>query len=66
MSNHQSKVSAGCAQLLQPPTPILKEANWPLLTVSKGFFENLAQGGMLLLTNVQHVHLCACEVACQT
>jgi coatomer protein complex subunit alpha (xenin) len=31
------------AQLLQPPTPILKEANWPLLTVSKGFFENLAQ-----------------------
>ncbi len=30
------------AQLLLPPTPILKEDNWPLLTVSKGFFENLA------------------------
>lgn len=27
------------AQLLAPPTPILKEDNWPLLTVSKGFFE---------------------------
>ena len=32
------------AQLMLPPTPILKENNWPLLTVSKGFFENLAQG----------------------
>ena len=32
------------AQLLMPPTPILKDNNWPLLTVSKGFFENLAQG----------------------
>lgn len=31
------------AQLMLPPTPILKENNWPLLTVSKGFFENLAQ-----------------------
>lgn len=30
-------------QLLLPPTPILREDNWPLLTVSKGFFENLAQ-----------------------
>ena len=29
------------ARLLLPPTPILKEDNWPLLTVSKGFFENL-------------------------
>mmetsp|Transcript_18514 Transcript_18514/g.51859 ORF Transcript_18514/g.51859 Transcript_18514/m.51859 type:complete len:1226 (-) Transcript_18514:342-4019(-) len=27
------------AKLLAPPTPILKEDNWPLLTVSKGFFE---------------------------
>ena len=33
------------AALLLPPTPILKEDNWPLLTVSKGFFENLATGG---------------------
>lgn len=30
------------AKLLAPPTPILREDNWPLLTVSKGFFENLA------------------------
>jgi coatomer protein complex subunit alpha (xenin) len=30
------------AHLLLPATPILKEDNWPLLTVSKGFFENLA------------------------
>lgn len=35
----------GGALLLLPPTPILKEDNWPLLTVSKGFFENLAQQG---------------------
>jgi hypothetical protein len=34
------------AQLLLPPQPILKEDNWPLLTVSKGFFESLAAGGM--------------------
>ena len=34
------------AALLLPPTPILKEDNWPLLTVSKGFFENLATGGV--------------------
>ena len=28
------------AQLLQPPVPITQqESNWPLLTVSKGFFE---------------------------
>lgn len=33
------------AQLLLPPAPILKEDNWPLLTVSKGFFEKLAAGG---------------------
>ncbi|MEW5314346.1 MAG: hypothetical protein WDW38_005854 [Sanguina aurantia] len=32
-------------QLLLPPTPILKEDNWPLLTVSKGFFETLAAKG---------------------
>lgn len=30
------------ARLLIPPTPILRDENWPLLTVSKGFFENLA------------------------
>lgn len=33
------------ARLLLPPHPILKEDNWPLLTVSKGFFESLAAGG---------------------
>lgn len=32
----------GGGQLLMPPTPIMKEDNWPLLTVSKGFFETLA------------------------
>ena len=35
----------GGGALLLPPTPILREDNWPLLTVSKGFFENLAQQG---------------------
>lgn len=30
------------ARLLMPPTPILRDENWPLLTVTKGFFENLA------------------------
>eukprot|EP00197_Chlamydomonas_leiostraca_P002770 CAMPEP_0202857082 /NCGR_PEP_ID=MMETSP1391-20130828/157_1 /ASSEMBLY_ACC=CAM_ASM_000867 /TAXON_ID=1034604 /ORGANISM="Chlamydomonas leiostraca, Strain SAG 11-49" /LENGTH=1227 /DNA_ID=CAMNT_0049535841 /DNA_START=68 /DNA_END=3751 /DNA_ORIENTATION=+ len=33
------------SSLLMPPTPILKEDNWPLLTVSKGFFETLAAKG---------------------
>ena len=37
----------GGARLLLPPAPILKEDNWPLLTVSKGFFESLAAGGVL-------------------
>lgn len=37
----------GDGTLLLPPTPILREDNWPLLTVSKGFFENLAQQGAL-------------------
>jgi coatomer protein complex subunit alpha (xenin) len=27
-----------------PPAPILKQDNWPLLTISKGFFETLAAG----------------------
>ena len=42
------------AQLMLPPAPILKEDNWPLLTVSKGFFENLAKGGgeVLLLLHL--------------
>ncbi|KAG1674856.1 hypothetical protein FOA52_015244 [Chlamydomonas sp. UWO 241] len=35
----------GAGQLLLPPAPILKEDNWPLLTVSKGFFEVLAAKG---------------------
>merc|ERR1719412_2588584 len=35
------QVKAG-AQLLKPPPPIMQtEANWPLLTVSKGFFEGI-------------------------
>ncbi|GLI66143.1 hypothetical protein VaNZ11_009877 [Volvox africanus] len=33
------------ASLMQPPVPILREDNWPLLTVSKGFFETLAVKG---------------------
>ena len=41
---HLPQVEGG-APLLLPPTPILKEDNWPLLTVTKGFFENLAQQG---------------------
>jgi coatomer protein complex subunit alpha (xenin) len=31
--------------LLVPPAPLLKEENWPLLTISKGFFETLAAKG---------------------
>ncbi len=33
-------------QLLIPPIPIMKlhESNWPLLTVSRGYFEGLASG----------------------
>jgi hypothetical protein len=34
----------GKAQLLQPPTPILRENNWPLLLVQKGFFEGAIEG----------------------
>lgn len=34
----------GGGLLLAPPAPILHEANWPLLTVQKGFFETLAAG----------------------
>lgn len=36
-------IDAG-ATLLLPPTPILREDNWPLLTVTKGMFETLARG----------------------
>ena len=32
----------GKAILLLPPAPIMRDDNWPLLTVSKGFFESLA------------------------
>ncbi len=32
----------GAATLLLPPSPVLSGGNWPLLTVSKGFFEALA------------------------
>lgn len=34
--------AAAASTLLQPPQPILREENWPLLTVTKGFFEQLA------------------------
>ena len=37
------------SQLLMPPIPILQtETNWPLLTVSKGFFEGMkaVRGGL--------------------
>jgi coatomer protein complex subunit alpha (xenin) len=33
------------SSLLLPPAPIIREDNWPLLTVSKGFFEMLAAKG---------------------
>ena len=34
------------AKLLRPPPPIMQtEANWPLLTVSKGFFEGIVSKG---------------------
>ena len=34
------------AKLLQPPPPIMQtESNWPLLTVTKGFFEGIANKG---------------------
>lgn len=36
-------IAAG--RLMVPPTPIMREDNWPLLTVSKGFFETLAVKG---------------------
>ncbi|KAI7840084.1 hypothetical protein COHA_006214 [Chlorella ohadii] len=36
------RVDAAHARLLAPPTPVMREDNWPLLTVSKGFFETLA------------------------
>eukprot|EP00245_Coleochaete_scutata_P006026 TRINITY_DN20136_c0_g1_i1.p1 TRINITY_DN20136_c0_g1~~TRINITY_DN20136_c0_g1_i1.p1 ORF type:complete len:1228 (-),score=277.17 TRINITY_DN20136_c0_g1_i1:960-4643(-) len=33
-------------QLMLPPTPVLREDNWPLLVVSKGFFEGaMLEGG---------------------
>ena len=40
------------ARLLQPPPPIcMQESNWPLLTVSKGFFEGaMAARGQCLRT----------------
>ena len=38
-----ANVAAG--RLMVPPTPIMREDNWPLLTVSKGFFETLAVKG---------------------
>ena len=37
-------VDTSVGELLTPPEPILKEDNWPLLTVSKGFFEGVLSG----------------------
>lgn len=37
-------IDASVGELLTPPEPILKEDNWPLLTVSKGFFEGVLSG----------------------
>ena len=34
----------GTGELFTPPTPILRDDNWPLLTVSKGFFEGVLSG----------------------
>ena len=34
----------GTGELLTPPAPILREDNWPLLTVTKGFFEGVLAG----------------------
>mmetsp|Transcript_11360 Transcript_11360/g.13438 ORF Transcript_11360/g.13438 Transcript_11360/m.13438 type:complete len:1222 (-) Transcript_11360:338-4003(-) len=40
-----SEITTDEPRLLEPPAPILKEDNWPLLTVTKGFFEgSFAQG----------------------
>ena len=33
-------------KLLVPPTPILRGDNWPLLTVSQGYFEGALKGGV--------------------
>ena len=37
-------VDPSAGKLLTVPTPILKEDNWPLLTVTKGFFEGVLAG----------------------
>ena len=38
-------VNPGTAALLQPPTPIFKGENWPLLAVGKSMLADLASGG---------------------
>ncbi|KAL3836986.1 hypothetical protein ACJMK2_022379 [Sinanodonta woodiana] len=46
------------AQLLQPPVPIMQqETNWPLLTISKGFFEGAmaARGKQSALAAVEDI-----------
>ena len=41
------------AKLLQPPPPILQtETNWPLLTVSKGFFDGITSKGPGVMTSM--------------
>jgi coatomer subunit alpha len=46
-------VSEGAA-LLMPPTPIMREDNWPLLSVSKGVFEGaIDEGGSTMAAEEQ-------------
>jgi coatomer protein complex subunit alpha (xenin) len=41
------------AKLLQPPPPILQtETNWPLLTISKGFFDGISAKGPGVITSM--------------
>jgi hypothetical protein len=45
------------AKLLQPPPPIMQtEANWPLLTISKGFFEGMAAKGENMGPSCMHCY----------
>ena len=54
------------AQLLQPPPPINPlDTNWPLLTVSKGFFEGaIAAKGELQSHLPDSVCVCVCVRSC--
>ena len=42
------------AKLLIPPPPIMQaESNWPLLTVSKGFFEGIVSKGPGVIASME-------------